>query len=403
MSRSSDAPAAAGSASGAGAAPPFPHAMAAAMLFGLAIAWSGGIVGPVVNAISAEFDVSLTEVGLLSGTVFFGGIGVAMLIAAPLSGRAGVTGAMRLACLLAMAGNAVMALSPAFLGLCAGRLLTGIGLGLVFVLGPVFAREVGGVRAMGLFGGFTSLGIALALVTGSVLEDLGADWRVGFGLAAALPIVPLLLIPRQVPGLTAAHEGWGFLGRAVRTPRVYLLAILFIAVLSIPLVMSAWIIYYLVADGMPHAVAGVFGFLLFLLAMIFRPLGGRLDAAGWSPATICLVGVTLGAAGLGAMALDRGLAYAIAAVLLMGVGYALPYAPLFDAGERVFPRTPVGSLSMFTFAANISPMLLIPLVGAALEGADGEFVLLMLAGFVMGAMLVNLNAPQLQSEKAPGG
>ena len=86
----------------------------------------------------------------------------------------------------------------------------------------------------------------------------------------------------------------------------------------------------------------------------------------------------------------------------MGVGFALPYAPLFDAGERVFAKTPVGSLSMFTFAANISPMLLIPIVGAALEGADGEFVLLALAAFVIVALIVNLNAPQLRSEKAAG-
>jgi MFS family permease len=381
---------------------PFPHARAAALLFGIAIAWSGGIVGPVVNPISAEFDVSLTEVGLLSGTVFFGGIGLAMLIAAPLSGRAGVTGAMRLACLLAIVGNAIMALSPAFAGLLVGRALTGIGLGLVFVLGPVFARGIGGVRLMGLFGGCTSLGIALALATGSVLEDLGVDWRVGFGIAAALPIVPLLLIPRKVEGLAPAHEGWGFLPEALRTPRVYLLSLLFIAVLSIPLVMSAWIIYYLVADGMAHALAGVFGFMLFLLAMIFRPLGGRLDAKGWSPLAICLIGVTLGAAGLCAMAIDRGAPWMIAAVFLMGIGYALPYAPLFDAGARVFPKTPVRSLSMFTFAANVSPMLLIPLVGAALEGADGEFVLLALAAFVMGALVLNINAPQLRSEKTAG-
>jgi MFS family permease len=389
LSRSSD-----------GGSAPFPHATAAALLYGLTIAWSGGIVGPVVDRIAAEFDVSLTEVGLLSGTVFFGGIGIAMLIAAPLSGRAGVTGAMRLACLLAMVGNGIMALSPVFAGLCVGRLLTGIGLGLVFVLGPVFAREVGGVRLMGLFGGFTSLGIALALVTGSVLEDLGADWRVGFGIAAVLPVVPLILIPRQVEGLAAAREGWGFLHDAVRTPRVYLLAALFIAVLSIPLVMSAWIIYYLIEDGMSHTLAGTFGFLLFLLALIFRPLGGRLDAAGWSPVTICVVGVTLGAAGLAVLAIDRELPFAIAAVVLMGIGYALPYAPLFDAGERVFSETPVGSLSMFTFAANVSPMLLIPIVGAALEGADGEFVLLALAAFVIASLVVNLNAPQLRSATA---
>ena len=394
MSPSSDA---APAAEPAGA--PFPHATAAALLFGMAIAWSGGNVGPVVQAISHEFSVDLTEVGLLSGTAFFGGIAFAMLIAAPVTERAALTGAMRLACLLAITGNGIMALSPAFAGMVGGRVLTGVGLGLTFVLGPVFARYVGGVRMMGLFGGCTSLGIACALATGAILEDLGVDWRVGFAISAALPVVPLLLIPAKVPGLKSPHEGWDFLPQALRTPRVYLLSLLFIAVLSIPLVMSAWIIYYLVQDGMAHALAGAFGFMLFLLAMIFRPIGGRLDAAGISPLVICLIGVTLGAAGLCAMAIDRGLPFAIAAVFLMGIGYALPYAPLFDAGERVFPKTPVASLSMFTFAANSSPMLLIPLVGAALEGADGEFVLLALAVFVMTALVVNINAPQLRSAK----
>lgn len=357
----------------------------------------GRNIGPVVRPISAEFAVSLTTVGLLAGTVFFAGITIAQLIAAPVSERAGVTGAMRLACVLAIVGNAIFALSPEFAGLAVGRILAGVGLGLTFVIGPVFARAAGGVRLMGLFGGATSLGIASALALGSVLEDAGVDWRLGFAISAALPLLPLALIPRQLEGVRHGHEGWDFLPEALRKPTVYLIVLLFVAVLSVPLVLSAWIIEYLVQDGMAHALAGLFGFVFFLMAMIFRPLGGRLDAAGRSPLAIAVAGCALGAAGLVVLALDRSTVPAIVAVVLMGIGFAIPYAPIFDAGEHVFPDTPVASLSLFTFVANASPMLLIPLVGAALEGADGELALLVLAGFVITAALINLRTPELRS------
>ena len=40
-------------------------------LLGLAGAWNGGNVGPVAEEIADDMDVSLGEVGLLSGTFFF--------------------------------------------------------------------------------------------------------------------------------------------------------------------------------------------------------------------------------------------------------------------------------------------------------------------------------------------
>lgn len=84
------------------------------------------------------------------------------------------------------------------------------------------------------------------------------------------------------------------------------------------------------------------------------------------------------------------------AVVLMGIGFAIPYTPIFDAGEHVFPDTPVASLSLFTFVSNGSPMLLIPLVGAALEASEGELALLVLAAFVLTAGLINLRTPELR-------
>jgi hypothetical protein len=73
-------------------------ALAVAVLLGLGAAWNGGNVGPVVEPLSQDFDVSLTAVGLLSGTVFFAGAAAGTLFAQPLGERVGVANGMRVAC-----------------------------------------------------------------------------------------------------------------------------------------------------------------------------------------------------------------------------------------------------------------------------------------------------------------
>ena len=47
---------------------------------------------------------------------------------------------MMLAALLCAIGNVVFAVTPAFAGLVVGRAITGFGLGMAIVAGPVFAR-----------------------------------------------------------------------------------------------------------------------------------------------------------------------------------------------------------------------------------------------------------------------
>jgi cyanate permease len=361
----------------------FGRAALITILFAAGASWSGGNVGPVVEPISSEFSVSLTTVGLLSGTVFFASLGPTMILSPPVAERLGITAGMRISCLLCGAGNAVFALSPWFGGLIAGRILAGMGLGFVFILGPVFAREVGGVRLTGLFGGGVSLGIAGALLIGSLLQDAGVDWRVGFGLSALLGIAAFPLIPRRLEGVSPGHEGWDFLPGALRTADFWLLALVFIAVISVPLVLGAWIIQYLIQEGMAHAVAGLLAFGLFFLPMIFRPYGGRLAGRGYSPRLLVAAGCALGAAGVAGLTLDRTSVLAVASVVAMGIGFAIPYPIIYVAGQRVYPDAPVAALSAFLFGANVAPAVIIPLVGAAIEGSDGELVLLLIAAGVL--------------------
>jgi MFS transporter, DHA1 family, putative efflux transporter len=139
--------------------------------------------------------VSLAAVGLLSGTAYFAALAVATPLVVPLAARIGVVRATAFAAGVMLAGHVLFAVSPAFAGLLAARIVVGAGTGLALVAGPVMARELGGVRLLGLLGGAITLGIAMALGLGSTLEDAGVSWRIGFVISAAVCALPLLVLP----------------------------------------------------------------------------------------------------------------------------------------------------------------------------------------------------------------
>src|SRR5918995_5237426 len=64
----------------------------ATALLAAGTSWNAGNIGPVTSALSADFSVSLTAVGLLSGTVFFAGLLATTVVAPRLAKRTGVAG-----------------------------------------------------------------------------------------------------------------------------------------------------------------------------------------------------------------------------------------------------------------------------------------------------------------------
>jgi hypothetical protein len=53
----------------------------AVVLLAVGTSWNAGNIGPVTSTLSDDFSVSLTAVGLLSGTVFFAGIRFSTILA----------------------------------------------------------------------------------------------------------------------------------------------------------------------------------------------------------------------------------------------------------------------------------------------------------------------------------
>ena len=118
----------------------------AVFLAALGSAWSVGNVGAVVGDLSSDFDISLAAVGVLSGTMLLGFSLPGTVLAPLIAERLTIARTMMLAALLCTIGNVVFAVTPAFAGLVAGRAITGFGLGVAIVAGPVFARATGGVE-----------------------------------------------------------------------------------------------------------------------------------------------------------------------------------------------------------------------------------------------------------------
>lgn len=355
--------------------------------------WNCGNVGPVVGSLASEFDASLVQIGLVSGTFFFAGCVVANLVASRIAPRIDVLAGVRAACVLSAAGNVILAASPDFAGLVAGRIVAGLGVGLSILFVPAYARAVGGVRLLGVFGAGLTLGIATALALGSVMEGEGVDWRVAFAITAVLGVAPLAALPRAKVEIPRAphHTGEGLLRRALRSRAWWRIELLGVTVLTVPLVVGAWLVHYLtVGDGLSPSTAGALSFLLFGISALMRDVAGRLAERGTPVAALVLGGLAMAAAGLLLLGEDRSLGPAIAAIVLLGVGLSLPYPLFYDEGERIFPDRPLGGLALLQVFANAFPIFAVPLFGAALASGDEGLAFGALAAVTVISALLNV-------------
>jgi predicted MFS family arabinose efflux permease len=357
---------------------------------GAGAGYGGGNVGPATDAIGHAFGISLSTVGLTM-TVFFGAIAIVTVASAVVLRRLGPRSVIVLCCLLAGAGNLLCVLSPWFIGVLAGRALAGLGAGLAFVIGPVVARAHGGAKLVGAFGASVTLGIAVALALGSVLADAGVNWRVGFGISAVVGLSALAVLPRRVSaGPPRGSRSSGFLRVALRKPALWRLMLMFIHANGITIVVSTWLIEYLVSHGGNRAwLAGVLGFVLFAVTAVMRRVSGRFAEASPRGQRLAAASPVLTAVGLAGLALSAGAGASLLWVVLMGAGFALPYALMIERAQALFPQSPAEVIALLQTGPNVVPMAVVPLVGAALDAGHGPAAFVALAGFTVVVAVAN--------------
>ena len=157
-----------------------------------------------------------------------------------------------------------------------------------------------------------------------------------------------------------------------------------------PLTLSAWLVEYLAREGdATTTAAGVASFLLFGLSAATRLLGAQLQQRGL-PHRLLGGALGLAAIGLAAIAFEPAIAVAFAAVVVLAVGFGIPYATALSEAQALYPSAPTEPVALMTLAALIPPAIVIPLFGHALSRGDGEIVVWGLAVFVALATVANL-------------
>lgn len=347
-------------------------------------------MGPVVSQLSGSLGISLGAVGVLAGTLFYATMVAGIMVAPRIAERFGLVRSIMGACITGAVGCLLFAASSSFLLLAIGRGISGTALGLVGVLGPVFARSTGGVKRVGLFGAAFQFGIAGGLGVGSLLADAGVGWRVGFVVSAAIAISAVPLLVGEHVEVELERGKHGFLAGAVREPGVWRLAALFIAMFAVPLTLGAWFVHLEVLDGIRPAVAGILAFILFATSALMREAGGLLESRGVPIPVLVAGGPLLAVAGLVIASHFDSTAATVLAVLLMGSGFALPYSSMMIEAQRLYPPEPAQPVALLTMLGTAMAIATIPLLGVVIGEGEGELGLIVLAAAVAVSALLNI-------------
>ena len=212
--------------------------------------------------------------------------------------------------------------------------------------------------------------------------------------SAAICALPLLVLPASVTMRPVPRPDRAFVTMALRAGHLWRLAALFVAANGVPLIVSAWLVAFLTQHAdVRSAVAGSLAFVLFGLTTVARPLGPRLIRGRRAFALLAGGGLVVAAGGLAALGVSKSLAAASLAVVLMGVGFALPYAVMIDMAERFFPGRAAATLAIVQTGPNVVPIVVIPLVGSALDSRHGTSAFLILAAFVAAVAIASLRQP----------
>jgi MFS family permease len=342
------------------ARPHVPAAALAVLLGGVSAALHLGKLPPAVPALQASLGIGLVEAGFLLSLVQ-----VASMTLGLLAGLAADTIGLRRSMLT---GLAVLTVASLLGGMVAGahavqwllllRAVEGIGFLLTVMPGPGLIRALtppgADKAALGLWGAYMPLGVALALLLGPALIAWGgwADWWWALSIVSAGAALWLwLAVPAdRLRPAVASHEaagGWSVRLRATVGARAPWLVALTFAVYS-----SQWmaVIGFLPAiyagAGVPAAWNAVLTALAAAMNIVGNIAGGRWLQRGVAPErllqlgflTMALGGVAAFAqAGQGPDALGLPPALRYVAVCAFSLGGGMVPATLFLLGVRLAP------------------------------------------------------------------
>lgn len=192
-----------------------PASLALLWLVGIALRLAILAVPPVIPALRAEFHLTGTEIGVLSGVPIIV-FAVAALVGSRLVAWVGVVSAVVAGLLLTALGSASRGLASDVISLFAATVVMGIGVG---VTQPALPALVGGwlPRRIGLGTGIYTNGLLIGEILPVALfpvlfPALGDSWRATFVLwavpIAAIALLVMATAPRQAGARAVVSGRW---------------------------------------------------------------------------------------------------------------------------------------------------------------------------------------------------
>jgi len=339
-------------------------------LVGIAISWNIANVGPVATLLAHTYGIGLATIGLLTTVLFFGELPV-MLPGGRAIDRHGAKRMGLLAVAVSLVANLLLMLSTAPAVALSLRGLAGLGVGLGFLAGAIYAQSGAGpavALAGGIYGGVSlgSGGLALAIVPQLVPA---LSWRAPYasGAGVAALCMPLIALCPVAPGHRGHAAGPSF-AALLSDRRLIRLGIILSVSFGFSVILGNWVVTLLErTEGMSRATAGAIGSLIFLLGIVGRPAGGMLVRA--IPRHIrkmLAASFAAGALGTTLVVLSPGRAGDAVATGLIGIAAGIPFGAAVAGATRTHPEAAgaaVGAVNVYAITVIVCGA---PLVGATL-------------------------------------
>ena len=166
--------------------------LAVVVMAGLLFGYDQGVISGALDGIKRQFSLSALLTEVVTSWVTLGAL-AGSLAGGYLADRYGRRRAVLVAGLLFMLGALLQALAPGVFLLVVGRLAVGFGVGVAAVAAPLYGAELAPAAHRGRFVSAYQLaitiGIFLAYLVDSVLEDASWRWMLGVSVVPGILLV----------------------------------------------------------------------------------------------------------------------------------------------------------------------------------------------------------------------
>jgi MFS family permease len=314
----------------------------------------------VATLLARRYATSLAVIGLLTTVLFFTELAV-MVPGGRAIDRYGAKRVGLVGIAISLVANLLLLIPTDPASALILRAFGGIGVGLGFLAGAVYAQSQAGAAAPlagGIYGGASLAGGGVALAVVPQLVP-AFDWRAPYvsgAVVAALAFAAVLACPPTL-GHGGRRQGPAFT-TLLSDRRLIRLGLIASVSFGFSVILGNWVVTLLErTGGLTRSSAGAIGSLILIVGIIGRPAGGVLARAR-PDRTRALLGASFvtGALGTVLVALSAGRGLDVVAAALIGLAAGVPFGVTMAGSTGAYPEaagTAIGAMNTYPVLAIV--------------------------------------------------